>query len=47
MKCLMFAKSNNIKVKREIHEKIIFMPVVLTAISKNGQLSMKKKLVIY
>ena len=47
MKCLMFTKSNNITLKREIHEKIIFMRVVLTAISKNGQLSMKKKLVTY
>ena len=35
IKCLIFARSNNINIKREIMGKIIFIFVVMTAVLKS------------
>ena len=42
-----FSKNDNIKVKREIGEKVIFISIVMTAFLKSLQLLMKKNLVTY
>ena len=47
IKCLVFSKNDNIKVKREIGEKVIFIFIVMTAFLKSLQLLMKKNLVTY
>ena len=55
IKCLMYTKNNNVKLKRDIdgkiilfsHSQIIFILIVLTAVLESLQLSMKKKLIIY
>ena len=47
IKCLIFSKNDNIKVKREIGEKVIFIFIVMTAFLKSLQLLMKKNLVTY
>ena len=43
MKYLAFTKSNKIKLKRRIDEKLIFILAVLTCVLKGLQLSLKQK----
>ena len=47
VKCLMFTKNNNTKLKREIDGKLISIFGVLAPVLKMLPLSMKKKLVFY
>ena len=47
IKCLMFTKVNNIKLKRKVNGKINLYSSYINCSFKSLELSIKKKLVIY